>query len=175
MVADNDYAVGQVVEAVSHSRYWKDTAICILEDDAQNGYDHVDSHRSPALIISAYNKPGKVDHGFYNTDSMLRTMELSLGLPPMNQFDALANPFPAFARKAVNNDPFDAILPSKEIAGEVNSRTTYRSKESEIYARQADEDSMDDLKLNEILWRIQKGEMAKLPPSPHSQKVARAQ
>ena len=173
MVADNDYAVGQLVDAVSHSPYWKNTAICILEDDAQNGYDHVDAHRSPALIISAYNKPRRVDHGFYNTDSMLRTMELSLGLPPMNQFDALANPLPAFARTAVNDAPYHAVLPAKEIIGEVNKRSTYRSKESEVYVAQKDEDSLDDLKLNEILWRIEKGATATLPSASQSKRAAR--
>lgn len=169
MVADSDYAVGQLVEAVSHSKYWKDTAICVVEDDAQNGFDHVDAHRSPVLIISAYNKPGGVDHGFYNTDSVLRTMELCLGLPPMNQFDALSNPFNIFSRSAVNEAPYEAVLPAKEIVGEVNKRTTYRSRESEVYVATAKEDSDDDVRLNEILWRIAKGRNAELPKTPGAQ------
>ncbi|HLK14210.1 MAG TPA: alkaline phosphatase family protein, partial [Fimbriimonadaceae bacterium] len=76
MVADNDFAVGKLVEAVSHSPFWKNTAICVLEDDAQNGFDHVDCHRSTALVISPYMERGRHDSRFYNTDSMLRTMEL---------------------------------------------------------------------------------------------------
>ncbi len=93
-VADNDLAVGRVVEAVSHSPYWDDTAIFILEDDAQNGADHVDAHRSIALVISKYS-PGTAEHpfavrgqSFYTTVGMIHTMESLLGLPPMNQNDA---------------------------------------------------------------------------------------
>jgi hypothetical protein len=92
-VADNDLAVGRVVDAVSHSPYWDDTAIFVVEDDAQNGADHVDAHRSTALVISKYS-PGSpkpfVDHHFYTTTGMVRTMEALIGLPPMNLFDAHA-------------------------------------------------------------------------------------
>ena len=93
-VADNDLAVGRVVEAVSHSPYWNDTAILILEDDAQDGTDHVDAHRSIAFVISKYS-PGSsekpyVEHGFYTTVNMIHTLETLLGLPPMNQNDAYA-------------------------------------------------------------------------------------
>ena len=83
MLADNDLALGRVVEAVSHSKFWKETAIFVLEDDAQNGPDHVDAHRSPALVISPYTKRRHVDSNMYSTSSMLRTMELILGLKPM--------------------------------------------------------------------------------------------
>ena len=92
MVADNDYAVGQVVEAVSHSRFWKSTVICVLEDDAQNGFDHVNCHRSTALVITPYMERGRHDSRFYNTDGMFRTMEVLLGLPPMTGFDPTAIP-----------------------------------------------------------------------------------
>ena len=92
-VADNDLAVGRVVDAVSHSPYWDDTAIFILEDDAQDGADHVDAHRSTMLVVSKYSQGSAsqpfVDHHFYTTVSMIRTMEL-LGLPPMNNNDAQA-------------------------------------------------------------------------------------
>ena len=95
-VADNDLAIGRLVEAVSHSAYWDDTAIFILEDDAQNGADHVDAHRSLALVISKYAPHGAdggafVDSRFYSTVSVVRTMETLLGLPPMNNNDALAS------------------------------------------------------------------------------------
>src|SRR5206468_9003727 len=98
--ADNDYAVGRIVQAVSESPYWKKTAIFILEDDAQSGFDHVDAHRSIALVISPFIRPATVDHRFYNTDSFLRTMELILGLPPMCQYDAIAPPLQLFNKQA---------------------------------------------------------------------------
>src|SRR5439155_6639392 len=99
-VAENDYALGRLVEAVSRSRYWTDTAIFILEDDSQNGPDHVDMHRSPALIISAYNRPGALIHEFHTTVSLIRTLEILLGLPPMNQLDAAAPPIDLFSAQA---------------------------------------------------------------------------
>src|SRR2546426_975830 len=92
LVADNDYALGRIVEAVSNSPFWSQTAIFVLEDDAQNGPDHVDSHRSPGFVLSAWSKRGFVDSTHYTTASMLRTIELILGLRPMTQFDAAATP-----------------------------------------------------------------------------------
>ena len=92
MVAENDLALGRVVEAISKSRYWKESAIFVLEDDAQNGPDHVDAHRSVALVVSPFARRGAVDSTLYTTSGMLRTMELILGLPPMSQYDAAATP-----------------------------------------------------------------------------------
>ena len=92
MLADNDLAFGRLVEGVTRSRFWKDTAIFVLEDDAQNGPDHVDAHRSIAFVISPYTKRRFRDSTMYSTCSMLRTMELVLGLKPMSQFDAAAVP-----------------------------------------------------------------------------------
>ncbi|MED1204388.1 bifunctional YncE family protein/alkaline phosphatase family protein [Heyndrickxia acidicola] len=101
MVAQNDEAVGRLVDAVSHSKYWKDTAIFITEDDAQNGWDHVDAHRTESLVISPYTQTGKVDSTFYDTTSMIRSMELILGMKPMSQFDASAVPmFNSFTNKS---------------------------------------------------------------------------
>src|SRR5262245_53242007 len=100
-VADNDLALGRLVEAVSHSKYWATTAIFALEDDAQNGPDHVDAHRSIAFVASPYNRRGHVDSTMYTTSGMLRTMELILGIPPMSQYDAAATPmFNSFTNKA---------------------------------------------------------------------------
>ena len=100
MVADNDLALGRFVEAVSRSKFWKETAIFVIEDDTQNGPDHVDAHRSPALVISPYTKRKFVDSTLYSTTSMLRTMELILGCKPMSQFDAAARPmFHSFTAK----------------------------------------------------------------------------
>src|SRR5437588_1275680 len=111
IVADNDYAVGRLVEAVSSSAYWKDTAIFLIEDDAQAGPDHVDSHRSVGLAISAYNKPGALIHKFHNTVSMIRTIELLLGISPMNQLDASAIPMDIF-QETPDLTPYKAVLPT---------------------------------------------------------------
>src|ERR1051325_8001305 len=95
-VADNDYALGLLVEAVSNSPYWKDTAIAVVEDDAQDGPDHVDAHRSVALLISAYNRTGGLIHEFQNPVILIRTIELFWGIEPMNQLDATATPMNIF-------------------------------------------------------------------------------
>ena len=110
-VADNDYALGLMVEAVSNSPHWKDTAIVVVEDDAQDGPDHVDAHRSVALVISAYNKPGMLVHEFHNTVSLIRTIELLLGIEPMNQLDATATPINIF-RAEPDLRPYKVLLPN---------------------------------------------------------------
>jgi YVTN family beta-propeller protein len=109
-VADNDYALGRLVEEVSSSPYWKDTAIFIVEDDAQAGPDHVDAHRSPALVISAYNRPGALIHSYHTTVSLIRTMELLIGMSPMNQLDANATPIDIF-QDTPDLQPYKAVLP----------------------------------------------------------------
>ncbi len=166
MVADNDYAVGQIVEAVSHSRYWNETAIFVLEDDAQSGQDHVDAHRSICFVISPYIKKATVDHRFYNTDSVLRTMEALLNLPPMCQYDAVAPLIGVFDTQAVNAAPYAALLPPREIIGEVNSKTAYRAKDSQRldFSR---EDRVPDAVLNDILWHSVKGVATPEPPARH--------
>jgi YVTN family beta-propeller protein len=166
MVADNDYAVGQLVEAVSNSPYWKDTAIFVLEDDAQDGQDHVDAHRSIAFVISSHLAGGTVDHRFYNTDSVLHTMEVLLGLPPMNQYDATAPLFSGFSPTPVNTAPYTAILPPKEIIGQINTAAAYRARES----RQldfADADRIPDGLMNDILWHSVKGATTPMPAARH--------
>jgi len=166
MVADNDYAVGQIVDAISHSQFWKRTVICVLEDDAQAGFDHIDCHRSTAYVISPWIEKGKVDSRFYNTDSMLRTMELVLGLKPLSQYDAVAAPIGVFSKGARNDEPFNAMLPSKAIVGEVNEESDYRSADSGRLIARYDEDSVSDIELNDILWGAIKG--AKTPrPALH--------
>ncbi len=96
-MADNDLALGRVVEAISKSRYWKESAIFVVEDDAQNGVDHVAGHRTMALAIGPYIRRKAVDSHFYTTINMYRTMKQILGLPPQNQFDLAAEPmFTAF-------------------------------------------------------------------------------
>lgn len=162
MVADNDYAVGQLVEAVSKTKFWKNTVICVIEDDAQNGYDHVDAHRSTAFVISPWIKKGTIDSRFYNTDSMLRTMELLLGMPPMSQFDAVASPINVFAGDGSNIEPFKAILPAKEIVCSLNQRQAYRQKDSDKIPIFVEESAIDE-ELNDILWGAIKGKNSPRP------------
>jgi len=160
-VADNDLALGRVVDAVSHSPYWDDTAIFVLEDDAQNGADHVDAHRSIAFVISKYSPRGQkpfVDHNFYTTVSMVHTVEDLLGLPPMNLFDAHAPLMaPLFAG--------DGTQPSYS-ADDTNLRNGLIYRVNEKKAPGAKEsagmdfsrpDANDAGKLNAILWRDAKG------------------
>ncbi len=111
MVADNDYALGRMVEALSHSRYWRDTLLVSIEDDAQSGPDHVSNHRIEALVVSAYDNRGLVDHTHYSTSSVLRTIELVLGLPPMSQFDASATPLSAVFSGQLDLKPWKATTP----------------------------------------------------------------
>lgn len=162
MNADTDYGLGQIVEAVSKSPFWKKTAIFVLEDDAQNGFDHVDAHRSICYVISPFVKRSLVDHRFYNTDSVLRTMELILGLAPMNQYDAVAPVLDVFGNQPENVEPFSAILPPKHIIGEVNGQMAYRAKDS-MKLNFTQEDSVPDEVLNDILWH---GIMGRNTPKP---------
>lgn len=155
-VADNDYAVGKLVEAVSHSPFWKETVICVLEDDAQAGIDHVDAHRSTAYVISPFIQRGTHDSAFYNTNSMLRTMELILGLKPMNQYIAVASPIAAFGKTASNAELFTAIKPSKDIVCQLNEKSAYRSADSEKIPLYTEDSRMDE-ELNDILWKSIKG------------------
>src|SRR5260370_39064244 len=115
MVADNDLAVGKLVEAVSHSPYWGSTALFVIEDDAQDGPDHVDAHRSTCYVVSPYVKRGLVDHQFYNTDSVLKTMELLLGLPSLSQYDATASSFKNLVATTPDITPFDAMNPTVDL------------------------------------------------------------
>ncbi len=163
MNADNDYALGMLVEAISKSRFWPNTAIFVLEDDAQNGPDHVDSHRSPAFLISPYVKHGAVDSSMYNTASMLRTMELMLGLRPMTQFDAAARPMSAAFQAAADPAPYEAEKPRVPLdeRNPVHSPTAARSSRLDF----SQEDRADADELNDILWLAIKGVHAPPPAS----------
>jgi DNA-binding beta-propeller fold protein YncE len=165
-VADNDLAVGRVVDAVSHSAYWEDTAIFILEDDAQNGADHVDAHRSLALVVSKY-APRAADGGafvdsrFYTTVSVVRTMETLLGLPPMNNNDALAPLMgPMFAGPG-DQRPFAADYANREngLIYTANAASAVGAKES-AKMDFTHADRADPSKLNVILWRDAMGDAA---------------
>jgi DNA-binding beta-propeller fold protein YncE len=172
-VADNDLAVGRVVDAVSHSVYWDDTAIFVVEDDAQNGADHVDAHRSIALEISKYSprsdKP-YVDHNFYTTVNMIHTMETLLGLPPMNLFDAHAPLMAPLLRGAGTQPPYQADDKNLRngLIYRVNEKKAPGAKES---ARMnfSRPDANDAEKLNAILWQDAKGAVPKPPAFSNSE------
>jgi sugar lactone lactonase YvrE len=160
-VADNDQALGRVVEAISKSMFWKDSAIFVVEDDAQNGPDHVDAHRSVALVISPFTKHNHVDSNMYSTSSMLRTMELILGLEPMSQFDAAARPMYGSFHASPDLTAYQSVVPEVDLA-EKNLATAWGAKLSESFDF-AKEDSVDDLLLNEVIWRSVKGPNSQMP------------
>ena len=165
MVANNDYAIGQLVEAVSHSRYWPNTAIFIIEDDAQDGADHVDGRRTVGLVISPYVKRGIVDSTLYTTSSMVRSMELLLGLPPMSQYDAAAMPlYNSFGTAAIAT-PFDAIQPQIDVNAK-NAKDAYGAKQSsKMNFKELDRAPM--YALNEIIWKSVKGKDSTMPLPVH--------
>lgn len=156
-VASNDQALGKIVEAVSNSRFWKETAIFVIEDDAQNGPDHVDAHRTCGLVISPYTMlNGKVDSTMYSTVSMLRTMELILGLPPMTQYDELATPmFSCFTNKP-DFSPYKLLPPQVDLL----ARNPKAGKGAEISRKMdfSDYDRADPDLLNRLLWMSVKGD-----------------
>lgn len=166
MVAENDYAVGRLVEEVSNSPYWRDTAIFVVEDDAQDGPDHVDAHRSPALVISAYNRPGVLVHQFHNTVSLIRTMEILLGMQPMNQLDATAAPIDIF-QNTPDLRPYRAILP--EVAMDNLMNPPARTASAVYWMKQSHEqnlahaDMADPFVLNQIIWFSVRGDGAPMP------------
>ncbi len=154
-VADNDLAFGRLVEAISKSKFWPQTAIFVVEDDAQNGPDHVDAHRTIAFVISPYAKRNAVDSTMYSTSSMLRTMELILGLRPMTQFDAAATPMFNSFQAQPDLRPYTALQANVDL-NERNTKLAWGSEKS----RKMDfskEDAVDDLLLNEVIWRSIKG------------------
>ena len=165
MVADNDYAVGQLVEAVSHSPFWKSTAIFVLEDDAQNGNDHVDAHRSIAFVISPYITRATYDSHFYNTDSMLHTIENILGLGPMCQYDAVAPTLNLFGAQTTNAAPYTALLPDKAIIAQTNTATAYRARDSRRLFSVLQADTGHEDAMNDIVWHAVKGKNVPRPPS----------
>jgi hypothetical protein len=160
-VADNDLAVGMFVDYLSHSPIWKESVIFVLEDDAQNGPDHIDAHRSPILVISPYTKRGEVIHTMYSTSGALRTMELILSLPPMSQYDASAKPlYDCFTDKP-NFKPYQYIKSNIDL-NEKNVAVNGSATKSASF-NLAKEDAIPDLELNEVIWKSIKGENSIMP------------
>jgi hypothetical protein len=162
MVAENDLALGRLVEAISHSRFWKESAIFVLEDDSQAGPDHVDTHRSIALVASPFTKRGSVDSTLYNTAAMLRTMELVLGLPPMSNLDAGATPMYAAFQSTPVLTPYTQ-RPARIDVQEKNAASAWGAEASaNMYLAEAD--LAPEQELNEIVWKSVKGPHSVMPP-----------
>ncbi len=161
MVADNDLALGRVVEACSKSKFWKEMAIFVVEDDAQNGSDHVDAHRTVALVISPYCRRGSIDSSLYSTASMLRTMELILNLKPLSQFDAAALPMYNSFQPQSDVKPFKH-LPNNVPLDTLNLPNAYGARLSATFDF-SKEDAADDLLLNEVIWRSVRGANSPMP------------
>jgi YVTN family beta-propeller protein len=165
-VADNDLAVGRIVEHLSQSPIWKESVVFILEDDAQAGPDHVDAHRSPAYIVGPYVKRNAIIHSMYSTSGMLRTIELILGLPPMSQYDAAALPmFECFTPKP-DLTPY-TVIPARVDINERNVAVNESSRRSAKFDL-AKEDAVPDKEMNEVIWKAVKGENAVMPAPKHS-------
>jgi len=178
-VADNDLAFGQIIEALSHSRFWKETCIFAIEDDPQAGWDHVSGYRTTAFVVSPYTRRRAVIDTNYNQTSLLRTIELILGLPPMNQMDATATPmFDCFTSQpdftpynsVTNNIPLDQMNPEPKAISEPLQRR-YAILSSQLPLEKVDQ-CPEDL-LNRIIWHAQKGPHALYPAwaITHSRKV----
>jgi YVTN family beta-propeller protein len=165
-VADNDLAVGLFVDYLSHSPVWKESLILIVEDDAQNGPDHVDAHRSPAYLAGGYVKKGFVDHTAYTTTSFLRTIELILGLPPMSQYDASAVP----VWRCMNNTPDHPAFTARPCNVDLNQKNLAQNiwqKKSEKFDF-TKEDMVSDAEFNEVIWKAVKGVNSQCPPVVHA-------
>ena len=154
-VASNDLGLGRLVEAASRSRFWKEMAIFVIEDDAQNGPDHVDAHRTAGLVISPYCKRGAVDSTLYTTASMVRTMELILGLPPLTQYDAGATPMFNCFRKTADATPYQSISPTVNLFAKNTDASPGARKSARMNFR--DYDLAPEDELNRILWQAAKG------------------
>jgi YVTN family beta-propeller protein len=165
-VADNDLAVGLFVDYLSHSRVWKSSLVIIVEDDAQNGPDHVDAHRSTAYLAGGFVKQGFIDHTAYTTTSLLRTIELILGLPPMTQYDASSTPLWRCMNNTPDHPPFSA-RPSNIDLNLKNLAQNIWQKKSQKFDF-SKEDLVSDAEFNEVIWKAVKGLDSPCPPTVHA-------
>src|SRR5262249_4606824 len=151
MVADSDWATGKLVDAVSHSPFWKDTAIFVIEDDAQDGPDHVDAHRTVAHVISPYTQTGKIDSTFYSSVSLLRTIELILGRGPLTQSAAPPTPLSASFTDEPSFAPYNAIKPEQPLDQMNTSRSPMAAASAKMdFSR---EDRAREETLNQAIWK----------------------
>ncbi len=159
-MADNDLALARLIDALSHSPFWKSTVVFVVEDDAQDGPDHVDSHRSVMLVVSAWNRGGVI-HRFVNTTDVLATIEEILGLGTMSQFDHFGRPLRDIWSTSPDLRPYSALVPAQSLT-ELNSATG-ASARSSAHLDLSHEDMIDDDTFNHILWRIVKGPLVPYP------------
>ncbi len=165
-VADNDLAVGLLLDHLSHSSIWKNSLVLIVEDDAQNGPDHVDAHRTTAYLAGGHVKKGYVDHTAYTTASFLRTIELILGLPPMSQYDASAVPVWRSLNNTADHAPFDARQCLVNINDKNIAQNEWQQKSEKFDFTK--EDSVNDDDFNEVIWKAVKGFNSPCPPAVHA-------
>jgi YVTN family beta-propeller protein len=164
--ADNDLATGMFVDYLSHSPVWNESLIIIVEDDAQNGPDHVDAHRSTAYIAGGYVKKGFVDHTAYTTSSLLRTIELILGLPPMTQYDAAAVPLWRCMNTTAGHAPFEKKACLVDLDEKNTARNEWQRKSEKFDF--TSEDMVNEAEFNEVLWKAVKGVDSSCPAAVHS-------
>jgi YVTN family beta-propeller protein len=168
MVADNDLALGQIVEAVSHSKFWPETCIFVVEDDPQDGFDHVDGHRTVALVISPYTKRRYVDRTNYNQTGMVKTIELLLGLPPMNQLDLSATAMRDCFQNQADLAPY-RCLPNRIPLDQMNPDLRFLTGQALHWAKKSMEmnldegDKADEETMNRILWHASRGDDTPYP------------
>jgi YVTN family beta-propeller protein len=187
--ADNDLAVGRIIDTISHSGVWKDSAIFIEEDDAQNGVDHIDGHRSPGYVVSPYAvQGGPTDHTYYTQVNMTRTIEQILGLPPLNQFDLVASPMLTDFTNTPNFTPWNHVRAEVPLTKGVMASNAplndlekaWQKKKKEMFAgKMTKPDSEDPYTLNHLIWyeatrftRPYPGEKTVRPPSEFANRIA---
>jgi hypothetical protein len=161
-VAENDRALGRLVEAIASSRFWADSAVFVIEDDAQNGPDHVDAHRSVLLVAGGRVRRGAVDSGMYSTASVLRTIELILGIPPMSQYDAAAPPLFAAFGAAPEAAGYRAREPRVSLTE--RNRDDAPGAEASLRMNLQEADLAPELELNQVIWRSVRGASSEMPP-----------
>jgi hypothetical protein len=162
-VADNDVSLGRIVEAISHSKFWKDTCIFVVEDDPQAGFDHIDGHRTVAMVVSPYTRRKALDSTNYNQTSMVRTIELILGLPPMNQIDASATPMDSCFTKTADLTPYSAVpnlIPLDRLnppMSEIKEARARHWAEQSVKMNLDEVDKADENIFNRVLWHARRG------------------
>jgi hypothetical protein len=168
-VADNDLALGRLIEAISHSRFWPETCVFVVQDDPQNGFDHIDGHRTVAMVVSPYTRRRAVDSTNYNQTSMVRTIELILGLPPMNQLDASAIPMAGCFTDKADLTPYQSV-PNRIPLDRMNPRLSdIRNARQRHWAQKSIEQPLDEIDeadedtLNRILWFAARGSDESFP------------
>ncbi|MBS1213088.1 MAG: beta-propeller repeat protein [Proteobacteria bacterium] len=168
MMADNDLALGRIVDAISHSRFWPNTLIMVIEDDTQDGFDHVDTHRTPALLIGPYVRRQAVDSTHYSTVSMIRTAEVLLGMKPMSQFDAAAVTMENSFTLKPDFTPYEHVVPAQDLYEMNPALASLQGEKRHLAERSmkldlAEVDAADMREYNDILWKAIKGSEA--PPA----------